>query len=158
MSLPTYHPSIVTSVLGTQQNLAFPRFVIGGVGQDGGTSYSLFKKGTQYRFNVWRSPVYNIGHDFDVLAIKFSVMPRIGANMSIIPVLYFDNEESSSVGTTINNTTYPNSEKLIKLTSKSFGNAVHGRNNFFLELQFTGSALIAVELPLTIELEVEDLS
>lgn len=158
MALPTYNPSVITSVLGIQQNLAFPRFVIGAVGGASGTTYHLEKKATAYSFNVWRSPVYNIGHDFDVLSIKFAVMPEIGANMSIIPVLYFDNEDSSSVGTTINSTNYPNSEKLVKLGSKNFNNDVHGRNNFFLELQFTGSALVAVELPITIELEVEELN
>lgn len=158
MALPTYNPSITTAVLGIQQNLPFPRFVMAGVGGASGTTYHLSKKASTYSFNVWRSPVYNIGHDFDVLTIKFAVMPEIGANMSIIPVLYFDNEDSSSVGNTINSTTYPDSDKLIKLTSKNFSNTVHGRNNFFLELQFTGSALVAVELPITIELEVEDFS
>lgn len=144
--------------MGIQQNLPFPRFVMGGVGGGSGTTYALFKKSSSYVFNVWRSPVFNIGHDFDILSIKFAVMPDMAANMSIIPVIYFDNEDSNSVGTTINFTNYPNSEKLITLTSKNFGNGVHGKNNFFIEFQFTGSALAVVELPITIELEVEALN
>ncbi len=156
MALPLYHESIITSVLGIQQDAAFPRFVIGGAGGDNGGSFALFKKGNSYSFNVWRSPVYNIGKDFDVLGIKFAVMPEITTNMSIVPVLYFDNEDSSSTGATINSTNYSNSEKLIKLSSKNFSNTTHGRNNFFLELQFTGSALAAVELPIIMELEVEE--
>lgn len=156
MSLPTYNPSVITSVLGIEQNLAFPRFVMGGVGGGAEDTYSLFKKSTTYSFNVWRSPVYNIGEEFDVLKIQFAVIPEMTTNMSIIPVLYFDNEDSNSVGTTINSTNYAGSEKLIKLTAKNFGNAVHGSNNFFLELQFTGSALAVVELPILIEVEVED--
>ncbi len=153
MALPTYSSSIITAVSRAQQNVPFPQYVIGG--QNAGT-YKLFKKGTTYDFTVWRSKVYQIGKNFDVLQIKFSLVPVISAGMVIVPVLYFDNESSISVGTEINATNYPNSEKFIKLSSDTFAGAVHGRNNFFFELQFTGSSLAVVELPITIEIEEEE--
>lgn len=162
--LPTYNPSIISALTKVQQNSEFPQFVIGGQGTGG--DYALFKKSSTYDFSVWRSPVYNIGRNFDVLEIKFAVIPAITTNITIIPVLYFDNEDSNSIGTTINLTNYPvdgagNNQKLIKLTSKNFGtatNVTHGRHNFFLELQFTGTALAVVKLPITIDLEVEELN
>ena len=154
MALPTYDTSIITAVLRGQQNIAFPQFIMGGQGT--GSEYALFKKTTTYDFTCWRSQVYQIGRHFDVLQIKFTIVPDMAANMTIIPVLYFDNEDSSSVGTTINYTNYPNANRLISLSSDTFGGAVHGKNNFFLELQFTGTALVAVGLPIAVDVEVEE--
>lgn len=153
MALPSYASSLITAVSRVQQNIPTPQYVIGG--RNSG-SYALFKKTTTHAFSVWRSQVYKIGKPFDVMEIRFAVMPEIAANMTIIPVLYFDNEDSNSIGTTINSTNFANSEKLIELTPKNFANTVHGTNNFFLELQFTGSALVVVELPISIEIEVDE--
>lgn len=158
MALPVYNSSIISAVSRVPQNIPFPQYVLGGQGGAGGTTYALFKKRTStYVFSNWRSPVYNIGKNFDILSIKFAVKPALTTNMSIIPVLYFDNSFTNSIGTTINSTNYANSEKLITLRSPNFSNSVHGRNNFFLELQFTGSALAVVELPISFELEVEEI-
>lgn len=154
MALPTYASSIITAVAKVEQKLPFPSYIIGG---RNASTYKLFKKSTTYVFNNWRSPVYQIGKNFDVLEIIIPIYPDMTTNMSIIPVLYFDNEATNSIGTTINPTNYPDSDRMIVLTSKNFANSVHGKNNFFLELQFTGSALAVVELPIEIELEVEEI-
>jgi len=161
MALPTYASSLITAVSKVTQVLPFPQYIIGG---QNASTYKLFKKSTTYVFNNWRSPVYQIGKNFDVMEITLPISPDLTTNMSIIPVLYFDNEDSNSVGATINLTNYPvdlagNGQRLIKLTSKNFGtatNSTHGKNNFFLELQFQGSALVTVGLPISIELEVEE--
>jgi hypothetical protein len=158
MALPSYSSSVITAVSAVQQNLPFPTFIMGG---RNASTYKLFKKSTTYVFNNWRSPVYQIGKNFDVMEITLPISPDLTTNMSIIPVLYFDNEDSNSVGATINLTNYPvdlagNGQRLIKLTSKNFANTTHGKNNFFLELQFQGSALAVVGLPVNIEIEIED--
>lgn len=151
MALPTYASSIITAVHKVEQALPFPVYVMGG---RNASTYKLFKKSATYVFNNWRSPVYQIGKKFDVMEITFALMPDMTTNMSIIPVLYFDNESSNSVGNTINPTNYPNSDRLIRLTPKNFANTVQGKNNFFLELQFQGSALAVVELPINIDIEI----
>lgn len=150
MAIPSRASSVITAVSRVQQNLSSPVFVMGG---RNASTYKLFKKSTTYAFNMWRSPVYRIGSKFDVMKIKFAVTPAMTTNMSIIPVLYFDNEASNSIGATINSTNYTNSERYIVLTAKNFSNATRGQDNFFLELQFTGSALAVVKLPITIEIE-----
>ena len=152
MALPSYNTSLISAVAKVPQNFQLSQYVMGG---RNAASYALFKKTTTYTFSNWRSPVFNIGHNFDVLEIMFPLINGVTTNQTIIPVLYFDNESSNSVGTTINSTNYPNSERYISLSSKDFGNAVHGRNNFFLELQFTGSALAVVGLPIEITLQEE---
>lgn len=154
MALPSYNTSILTSIARVQQNNPVNQFVIGG---RNAASYALFKKkSTSYVFSNWRSKMFTINQNFDVQTIKFAVNPAITTNISIIPVLYFDNQLTSATGTTINSTNYPNSEKLIVLRASNFGNAVSGKKNFFLELQFTGSALVAVKCPITIEVEIKE--
>lgn len=146
--LPTYNPSIASAVAHIEQGMAFPTFVFGGQGT--GSTYKLFKVSTTYGFHVFRTEVYTVGTPFDVIEIQFPVYPGITGSMEIVPKLYFDNEITSSVGTTINTTNYPDEDNMIYLTSKNFSNGAHGNYNFFLEFQITGADLAVVGLPIFI--------
>lgn len=160
--LPTYETSIITAVKRVKQNLPFVSYVIGGRNE---TDFALFKKSNEYSFNLWRSRVFQVGKKFKVMKISIPILPDIAADMEIIPVLYFDNEDKHSEGLAINLANYPVTEsgdgqRLIYLTPKDFtdsdnGNTdnVTGSNNFFLELQFTGEALAVVGLPINIEVD-----
>lgn len=154
-NLPSYNSSLISSVSRVQQNTPFPQFVIGGRNT---SSYALFKKSTTYGsvYNIWRSQMFEVGKDFDVQSIHFNLVPDLDSNTEIIPVLYFDDSATSSVGTTINSTNYANTNKLITLRAPNFSNAVHGKYNFFLEFQFTGSSLAVIALPITINLDILD--
>ena|SRR3990167_5558403 len=147
-TLPVYNPSLVTTVNRVQQNMVLPQYVIGGKGT--GSEYALFKKSTGYNFSIWRTPVYVVGTDFDILSIIFTITSDVG--VTITPTLYFDNEADYSVGTAIGG---DYSSELITLSAKDFNNAVHGKNNFFLEFQFNGSALATINVPIYIDYEVE---
>lgn len=150
--LPTYDPSIITSVTRVYQNMPFPQFVMAGQGT--GSIYQLFKKTEEQNLAIWRTPVYQIGSDFDVMEITFNLTQDLDVGMNIIPKLYFDNERTTSVGTQIN---YVNiTDKTVRLNAKNFDNAVHGKHNFFLELQFTGTVLEAVALPIFIDIETHE--
>lgn len=155
--LPTYNASLVSVVSRVNQNAPLPQFVLGGRNS---STYKLFKKTTTHSFSLYRSPVYQVGKEFDVMEIRFSVMPTLTTNMTITPVLYFDNERSHIIGTTINSTNFsssaPGAGRLITLTPKEFSDTIHGYSNFFLELRYTGSALAVVLLPITIEIDVYD--
>lgn len=153
--LPVYDPSLISAVKAINQNTNFPHFIIGGKGT-GASNYALFKKSTTYGFHLWRSPVYMIGQQFDVQDITFPIFPAISGNMEIKPVLYFDNETVISPGELINVTTYPNGDRLIKLSAKNFQNKVSGKSNFFLELQSLGTDLAVVGLPIDIGIEVKE--
>lgn len=226
MTLPTNNASAITAVARVQQNMTLPQFVIGG---RNASTYKLDKKTTTYSFAVWRSAMYRLGVPFDITRISFPVYPKMGTNMTIIPVLHFDNGTLISTGTTINSTNFPNATE-ITLRSPNFipalpsnlaydgqtgnftvgltitggtsgatgvivsdtdagstgtlvlsgitgvfvdneiitdtstgsatvnrpnyANGVRGKSNFFLELQFTGSVLITVGLPIIMELEI----
>lgn len=152
MALPSYSQSLITCVAKAPQSFTLPSYVIGGTNN---SAYRLMKIGTTYSFAVWRSPVYRLGKQFDIMKIQFPVYPAVTTNMTIIPVLYFDNAASSSTGTTINSTNYSGAKE-ITLYPPNFSNAIRGNNNFFLELQFSGSALAVVGLPIYIDIDEHD--
>lgn len=150
MALPSYSASALTAIARVQQNMTLPQYVIGGRNS---SAYRLEKKTTTYSFAVWRSSKYLIGGIFDVMRVTFSVYPAVAANMTIIPVLYFDNATSSSIGTTVNTTNYANSETEITMRPSNFASGVRGKNDFFLEFQISGSALATIGLPITLEVQ-----
>jgi hypothetical protein len=140
----------------SQQGVAFPKFIMGGKGGSGGTTYQLFKKGTTYTFALWRSSKFKIGRPFKINQIKLPLSAALATNMAIIPVVHFDDENTNTIGNTINATNYPNSDKIIFLTPDNFSQGLSGKKNFFLELQYTGSALLGAVFPISFEIEIED--
>ena len=150
--LPNYLPSILTAVSRVSQNLPFPQFVCGGV--ESQTGPALFKKSDTYTFSLWRSRVFQVGQYFKINAIRFSIVPELDNGMEILPVLRIDNESVASIGTLINSDNF--SENSIILTPDNFDNGTKGTSNFYLEFQFTGTALASILLPISIEIETED--
>jgi len=154
---PVTSTSVITAIGKVQEGLPFPKFVAGGKGGSGGANYKLFSKASTYSLNVWRSQLYTIENPFSISSINLNFSTNLNQNHIITPILYLDNGGTMVTGTQIDATNYPNGENGITLTAASFGYNVHGNSNFILELKFTGTALIAVTLPITIELETEDI-
>lgn len=121
-------------------------------------SHGLDKQGTTYSNapSVFWSQLYRIGEPFKIRKIRLTFAQAIAANMTLIPKVYVDNGLSSFTLQTINNTNYPNSDRNIVLRSDSASAAIVGKHNFWLELRWTGSALLTVNLPILIEYEVYD--
>src|SRR3990172_4023624 len=116
MTLPSRSASVITAIAKPQQNFTLPQFVFGG---RNASAYRVEKITTTYSFAVWRSGVYRVGRKFDVLGIRLSVFPALTTNMTIIPVLYFDNARVASTGTTINSTNYSGKTEIV-LTPADF--------------------------------------
>lgn len=152
MALPSYSQGLISAVKKAPQSFTLPSFVIGG---RNASAYRLDKIATTYSFAAWRSEVFRIGVPFDITRLTFSVAPAVTTNMTIIPVLYFDNATGSSIGTTVNSTNY-SGEFEITMRPPNFASGVRGKKDFFLELQFSGSALAVVGLPISIEVETFD--
>lgn len=144
---------VVTALNCGLQGMSFPKFIFGGTD---GSNTMIEKQSSTYGTHYWRSPVFNIGKQFAIDMINLRLGAAIAANMTIVPTLYFDNESSSQAGTTINTTSYPNSERAVALSPDSFSAGVTGQNNFFLELKWTGTALLPVLLPITILIDVDE--
>lgn len=109
--------------------------------------------GTSYNVAVFRSLEYQIGSPFRITEINIPLASSVGVNMTVTPKFYFDKENSSQALTAINNTNYSGSEIVIKNTDES---ELRGTNSFFLELRWSGSALLPVSLPIVIKGEIEE--
>lgn len=126
-------------------------------GGDGstGASYGLDKQGTAYNNapSVWWSQVFRIGKPFQIRKIRIPLATAVAANHTLIPKYYIDDGQVTNTGTTINNTNYPNSDRQIVQRPAT---PALGKYNFWLELRWSGSALLTVNLPITIEYDVFD--
>lgn len=103
--------------------------------------------------SVWWSQMYRIPGFFRIRRIGLPLSQQVGANMTITPKIYIDNGTNVYTITAINNTTFPNNDLYANLQTGE----IFGFNNFWLELRWTGSALLTVELPIEIEYEEVEL-
>lgn len=128
--------------------------IIGWTKGSGTANNGLDKQGTAYNNapSVFWSALQRIGKYFKITEIILPFSQSLAANMTLIPKLYFDSGKRNYTLPTINNTAYPNSET--QIIQKPL-NAT-GKNNFWLELRWSGSALLTVELPIIIKGETYD--
>lgn len=131
--------------------------IIGWTNGSGTSSNGLDKQGTTYSNAppVFWSELYRIGRPFKITKIHVPLAQAVAANMTLNLKIYVDDGQSSFTGSTyglatINNTAYPNSEKNINMNVAD----VRGENNFWVELRWTGSSLLTVQLPIIIDFEL----
>lgn len=140
---------VVTAVKNLQQSsFSFPKFVVGWSDASGG---GLDRQSTTYGTAVWRSQMINVGEKSVIKRIHIPLAAAVGSNMTITPKVFVDDFTSSStLGlTVINNTNFPNSER-----SVTYYPDIASNHNFCLEIRWTGSALLPVLLPITIDFDV----
>ena len=144
--------AIVTSVKYAQHtNFADPRLL---VGWKDASNFGIDKlTASSVNTSYWVSQYYSVGAAFKITRIVLSLGKAVAANMTIVPTIYYDNEATSEELTTINNTNYANSERKIILSPTATG-----KNNFSLNLNWTGTAQLPVLLPIIIEGETLNLA
>lgn len=121
-----------------------------------GASHKFDKQGTAYNNapSVWWSDLFQIGRPFKITKIRIPLTAVMPASVTIIAKIYTDDGAGTTYTlTTFNSTNDPNSKNLIR-RSDSSGVAPLGDHNFWLELRWTGSALMAVGLPIQIDFEI----
>ena len=124
--------------------------IVGWSDSDG--NEGLDKRSSTATFNsVFRSQVFPVGQRFTIKRVRIPMGVVVDTNMSVTPKIYVDNEVSNVTLTEINSTKYPGSARLVDDFTP-----VHGHNNFFLELNFAGSALLPIDLPITITVETQN--
>lgn len=118
------------------------------IGFDDDSAKGLDKISTTYGTNVFRSGMFRVGKPFQITKIWMPMTQAVAANMTITPKIYVDDASSNSTLTVINSTNYSNSERNVAIYPD-----VNGQHNFFLELTWSGTALLTVGLPIIIEFE-----
>ncbi len=109
---------------------------------------------------MWWSQMYKIGQPFQIKRIRIPLAQTLGAGMSIVPTLFFDNGIASQALTTINSTNFSNTAETgfgrvanIRLAGDGT-NIMRGQTNFWLELKWGSTGLCIVDLPILIEFDV----
>lgn len=117
-----------------------------------GASFGLDKQGTTYSNapSVLWSQLFRIGRPFKLTKMRIPLVQKVAAGHTLTPLFYLDNGLTTTSGTVINSTNYPNSE--IDIVQRFSG--LTGKHNFWLELRWTGASLLTVELPITIKGEI----
>lgn len=120
------------------------------VGWGDDSAKGIDKVSTTYGTSVWRSEVFRPGKPFQINKISIPLAQAVAANMTATVKLFLDDDTSTAIHTTtINTTNYGGSQKNIVIKPN-----IRGLHSYFLEIRWTGSALMTVGLPITIEGEV----
>ena len=109
-------------------------------------AFGIDKLTTGGSTSVWRSAMYRVPGKFTIDEITIPFSQAIAANMTLVVKLFSDDGNTSYTLATINNTNYANSQK--NITMQTAG--IMCRNNFFIELRWTGTVLLTVALPIQI--------
>lgn len=145
----------VTSILN-YSHLSFvrPKLILG---WGNGTTYGLDKLSTTATYDsVWRSELITIDNNFSNKRIRIPLSAPVAANMSIVPKLYIDNFQTTITLPTISTTLYSGQKKILYQSLELTTLGVMGSENILLELNFAGTAEIAVGLPILIDIEEND--
>lgn len=120
------------------------------VGWKDDAGQGLDKSSTTYGTSVWRSEVFRIGRPFQVRKLRIPLAQPVGANMTATVKIYTDNGSTSTTIATINNTNF-NNKRCIAIYPQ-----VNAENDFFIEVRWTGTALMTVALPITGIIETKE--
>ena len=123
-----------------------------------GASYGLDKQGVAYNNapSSWWSQMYRIGAHFKITEIRIPFSQAVTANMTLVPKIYTDDGVGQTYTLqTVNNDNY-SGKRYAVFRSNNSGGEITGRNNFWMELKWSGSALLTVELPIIIQFETLD--
>ena len=116
-------------------------------------SYGIDRQTTGVTYaSIFYTKVFNVGRPFSIRRIRIPLTAAVDAGTSIIPIVYFDNEGASETLATINNTNYPNSDKIIDYTDLAIG----GTKDFFIRFTFQGTTEVGFPPEIDIELEIID--
>mgnify|MGYP001583113209 CR=1 FL=1 len=95
---------------------------------------------------VYRSLIYSMKQPFRINKLSLPLGAAVAADMTLIPTILTDDLSASTALTTINSTNYAASERRVVMFPSVFGT-----NNFCLQLRWSGTAILPVNLPIIIE-------
>lgn len=158
LGMPVFTPFKASSATTTNQIVTAVKFVEHAnnsrlrpiIGWSDNAAKGLDSITTTYTTSRWDSTVFRVGQPFRVNKIRIPLAQAVAANMTLVPTIYIDEASSSVVLPTINTTNYPNSERNAVVVPTA---NTEGAHSFYLSLRWTGTALLTVTLPITIEIE-----
>lgn len=145
---------MVTAVKYVQQGATSQPLVgwVDHTGTQGANVCGLDKLSTTYGTSIFRGRMERVGANFKITEVRIPLAQAVAANQTITVKVYTDDASASTTIATINSTNYTASDRFIKVYPTG-DKSVSGKNNFFIELVFSGSSLAVVGLPLTTVVE-----
>ncbi len=146
------NPMITAILYATQTSFIIPPLI---AGWKDDTSFGIDKKATGGGNSIWRSDVFTVDERFIIDRIRIPFVQGIDENMTLTVKIYKDgatNTPNANDNTLkiINNTNYIENEKFIEIKPN-----IRCDNNFFLQLEWSGTALLTVALPITIKIKID---
>lgn len=97
---------------------------------------------------------FQIGRKFNVMRMRVPFGGAVAANTQIVPTFYFDDLSSNQSVTTINNTNFPGSRKVI-YKAPELKNFI-GENNCTLEFAWGSTNPLPIAFPIELEIDVKE--
>ena len=148
--------SAVATALYLQDNYSMDRLapvVAWGTGGNGTSKNGIdIPSGYGNSTNIWWSQLYRIGQPFKIKRIRIPTCQYLTSAMTLTLTIYFDSGNDSTDGTTINSTLFGTTTQMINIRPSNLA----ANNDFFLELKWSGTSLLVVALPITVEYELLD--
>lgn len=119
------------------------------VGWKDDSGNGLDKLGTTYGDAYFESEWFPVGREFRFINLRIPFVQSIAVNMTLTVKVFTDGKADSETLTVINNTNYSGRQFV------NFKNiTIHGKNEFLIQLAWSGSALLTVDLPITGAIEI----
>ena len=116
------------------------------------STFGIDRNATTYGNARFLSEVFRIGKPFIIDEIRIPLSQAVAANMTVSAKILSDQGSTSTTVGTINNTNYSGSDREAVIRSTAYG-----KHDFYLDLTWSGTALLTVGLPITIRGEtIED--
>lgn len=145
---------IVTACKYAQQSPNLQPQIIAGWGDDTAKGIDKYDAAGTLN-NKIRTGVFNVNQEFKIEDIRVAFGKAVGANMVITPKVYFDDETEIRTLTVVNDTNYPNGERIVNFKNTELKN-YRAKNNFYLEFTWTGTDPLPIILPIQILIDIEE--
>ena len=117
-----------------------------------GSGYGIDKLSTTATYDShWRSANFQIGKTFSIEKIRFPLGATVTTNMNIDVTVYIDDGSTTFSLSAISPSAHGASTRYAVYKNPELD--IIGRNNFYIQLSWTGSAEIPVQFPIEIEIE-----
>jgi hypothetical protein len=154
-SLPAcYAPTLISAMARTKQGTSAPDFIV--AAQSAENEYGLFKKTTNYFFAMLQGPVMRYNSPFGVEQVRFNLSAPLAEGMELLAVLHFDGGTRQSAAKLISTDNYDEGITYIQLGPSNFNNGVRGAADYYFDIRSIGSVLAGVELPIEIDLDIDE--
>jgi len=140
----------VTAVKYVQSNGKIRQPIIG---YKSATEYGLAKVSETYGTSIIRLEVIipdSLGNGFKLDSLKFPLSQAMSTNMACTVKIYTD-DASDNISFIIDNSTQYSGKRFFKIEPQ-----IPIINNFFIEITFSGTALMTISLPIIGELELKE--